>query len=124
MQPEGEEAVVIAILERQNKEAALKLAADVGLHIKAPEITIRTKKLQSHANELLSHTVHRQIVEEARTLNAKIRVVEVERDQRITKAAEDSVRGALWQQFGSWLSNTLTEVRHKASSFIYDKYSK
>lgn len=120
----NKQGAIIAILERPNETLGVKLATGANLYISAPDINIRTKHLQSNSTDLLSHTVNRHIVEETRTLNAKIRVVELEMDQRIAKNVEYAVRGALWQRFGSWISNTATEARLKASSFIYDKYSK
>lgn len=122
-----EYGAIIAILERPldtSDTSTLKLAIGANLYLNAPEINIRTGKLLSHSNDLISHAINRHIVEGTRTLNAKIRVAEVERDQRVAKNVEDAIRGGLLQRFGSWLSDTATEVRMKASSFIYDKYSK
>lgn len=117
---------VLAILKRAHSDqpVRIKLRSSSSLLFQAPEINIRATQMHTYSEEFLSNTSKRHIVEDSRTLTTKLRVVKVESDNRTATTVEDVVRGALFQRFSLWLSNTTREARLKAQAFIYDKYSK
>lgn len=117
---------VLAILERAESDSATRVTLKTPnpLLFQAPEINIKSSKLYIYSQEFLSNTSRRHIVEDSRTVTAKLRVAEIKIDKRKARTIEDVVSGALFQRFRLWLSNTTHEARLKAQSFIYDKYSK
>jgi len=115
-----EDAWVLQVLERGEKEQPVVLSAEAGITIEAPRVALHGDSVQVAARDFLSNVGNRHAIEHTRTEHSKLRVSQVETDIRRVTTADERVAGTLLQRTGTWLSTTVRDARLKARTFLFE----
>lgn len=111
---------VLAVLVRKLQDEAIVIQSKVPMDIEAPVVGLHAQSVRIQADDFLTRAKRRHAVEDTRTETITLRVAQVETDIRYAGTVFDEVSGSLMQRTGTWISNTVREVRHKARTFLFD----
>lgn len=111
---------VLSVLTRKAQDAPVVIQSENPMSIEAPVVGLQAESVRVHADDFLSRAKRRYAVEHTRTETVDLRVARIETDIRHADRVSDEVTGSLLQRAGTWISNTVREVRHKARTFLFD----
>lgn len=113
-------ATLLSVLVRSDKDADFELTSTTPITIEAPVVHLNADSMRFKANDFITYAKRRFAVEHTRTESVKLRIAQLDMDIRRAGTVSDQISGSFIQRAGTWISNTVRDVRHKARTFLFD----
>ena len=111
---------VLQVLHREAQETPVTMGSNRAMAVRADTIRIQAETFQVQTGDLITHSISHHSVENLRTEQADIRITQTGTDIKKAGRVLEDIKTGLVQRTGIWVSNTLTTVRHKARTFLFD----
>lgn len=111
---------LLLVLVRNDEGADFELTSTTPITIEAPVLSLKAGSLRFKADDFYTYAKRRFAFEHTRTESMKMRIAQLDLDIRRAGTVFDHIEGSFMQRAGTWISNTVRDVRHKARTFLFD----